>query len=435
MTYIKRFINAFFNRKLDLRVRLFNILAIAGVLVSVSVIIAAVLTRSGLSAIPTNIVSTILSAGILYYSYRSGKYKLCYMITIVAIFLILFPILFIESGGYVSGMPLYFIFAVVFTAFMLEGKRVFIIVGFELILYSALCLFAYYFPQYITFFETELDVITDILISLYIVCIALCTTMWMHFKLYNEQQRELEKARQRLSEENAALEEINRMKTEFLANISHELKTPLTVMSGYAQISEMQFSENSEYKPIQDKMKIISSEAERLALMVGQILDVTRIEEGQMDINLQSCNIDEVIQSAVDTYFPILNKNNNRLFLKIESELPRMYADPTQITQVIVNLVTNAIRFTFEGSITISAVRLSDFIEISVTDTGRGIAPETLPHIFERYNRGKSQSDTGTGLGLYICKHIIDNHGGTISVKSEIGTGSAFSFTVPINYN
>jgi len=258
----------------------------------------------------------------------------------------------------------------------------------------------------------------------------------MHFKLYNEQQRELEKARQRLSDENAALEEISRMKTEFLANISHELKTPLTVMSGYAQISKMQFPDYPEYKSLHNKMKIISSEAERLSLMVGQILDVTRIEEGRLDINLQSCNIDEIIQSAVDTYFPILNKNNNILYLQIDSKLPRMYADPAQVTQVIVNLVTNAIRFTYDGSITVSASRSGDYIEISVTDTGRGIEPENLQHIFERYNnRTKSPSDTGTGLGLYICKHIIDNHGGTISVKSEIGTGSTFSFTVPINQN
>ena len=423
---------ALFNKQLDLRVRLFNILAMTGIIVSFSATVISFITGSGIEAIPTSLLSTGIAAGLLYFSYRSGRYQLCYMLTIVVVFLILFSIIFFIAGGYHSAMPLYFIFAFIFTVFMLDGKKMFIMAAVELTVYSSLCLFAYHYPQYIIFYDTEWNIVIDIITGLFVVGISLGATMVIQFKLYNEQSKELEEARQRLSEENAALEHLSRMKTEFLANISHELKTPLTVMSGYAQISDMQLSDRPENIAVHDKMKIISSEAERLALMVGQILDVTRIEEGRMNIDLKSCNIDEIIQSAVDTYFPILNKNSNKLRLEIESELPRICADTAQITQVIVNLVANAIRFTVGGMITIAAHRCGAFVEVSVTDTGRGIEPEKLPYIFDRYNRGESYSDTGTGLGLYICKHIIDKHNGVITAESEVGTGSTLSFTVPI---
>lgn len=118
-------ISKFLDNKLDLRVRLFNVLAMAGILVSFGVGTASLITGSGVEAVPVCYFSTLISIGLLYYSYQSGKYQLCYMITVIAVFLIAFPIIFITGGGYRSSMPFYFIFAVIFTAFMLNGKKCF----------------------------------------------------------------------------------------------------------------------------------------------------------------------------------------------------------------------------------------------------------------------------------------------------------------------
>lgn len=253
----------------------------------------------------------------------------------------------------------------------------------------------------------------------------------------NPVEREQERQRNLLraaEEEKTMLERLNRLKTEFLGNVSHELKTPLTVVSGYAQTSEMLLAAQPENESVANKMKLISSEAERLALMVGQILDVTRIEEGRMTIDKKPCRINEIIQSAVDTHFPILNKNNNRLKLKIDSGLPKIDADSLKITQVVVNLIANAIRFTTDGEITVSARFADGFIETAISDTGAGIEQERFTAIFERFNKNKNPAgiETGTGLGLYICKYIVEAHGGTISVESEIGIGSTFRFTIPV---
>lgn len=454
-------INKFLNKQLGLRVRLFNILAMAGILVSSGVGTLALITDAGAEAAPICYLSTLLAIGLLYYSYRSGRYQLCYMITVIAVFLVVFPIVFITGGGFRGSMPMYFIFAVIFTAFMLDGKKMFVMAGIELFVYTGLCLFSYFFPQYIIWYKAEWNIVIDIIVGLIVVSVSLGATMYLQFRLYDEQHRELEKARKQLAEENIALEQINRLKTEFLGNVSHELKTPLTVMSGYAQTTKQLAGnpDTPEGSEVSRRMTLISSEAERLALMVGQVLDVTRMEEGRMVMEPVRCYVDEIIHAAVETHYPILNKNQNRLDIRIESGLPAVHADPVRISQVIVNLISNAVRFTANGLITVSARREGPHILVCVSDTGVGIAAERLPHIFERYStnnewqapslmlkqrvaRSANHSyvqqksgggqDTGTGLGLYICKHIVEQHGGTIWIKSEEGHGTDLFFTLPV---
>lgn len=258
------------------------------------------------------------------------------------------------------------------------------------------------------------------------------------FQMNNRVLGEAKEAEQKLESEKAALESLNRLKTEFLGNVSHELKTPLTVMSGYAQTTKELAGNPDTLKAdeVTRRMALISSETERLSLMVSQILDVTRMDEGRMIMEPVRCYIDEIIYSAVETHYPILNKNQNRLDLRIEGGLPDVYADPTRISQVIVNLISNSVRFTSEGIITIYAKKKKDHILVTVSDTGLGIAAERLTHIFERYaKKEKSQGgrDTGTGLGLYICKYIVEQHGGRIWIESQEGQGTSVHFTLPLH--
>lgn len=244
---------------------------------------------------------------------------------------------------------------------------------------------------------------------------------------------EARQAEQTLATEKAALENLNQMKTEFLGNVSHELKTPLTVVSGYAQTTRQLLERPGEVNRSEAvrRMELISSEAERLSLMVGQILDVTRIEEKRMAIEPMLSHLDEIIHRAVDTYYPILNKNSNRLEIHIDPGLPEVEADPARIGQVIVNLISNAVRHTQNGSITIAAGQDGEYIETTVSDTGAGIAKEKLPLLFERYSQ--AGGSTGTGLGLYICRHIVQAHGGEIWMESAPGKGTTVCFTLPVH--
>jgi signal transduction histidine kinase len=234
---------------------------------------------------------------------------------------------------------------------------------------------------------------------------------------------------------NALLEQMNIMKTELLGDISHELKTPLTVISGYAQTADLQLSAGDAHRELVNKMKIIASEAERLGLLVSQTLTAARIEEGQLRLDMQTCDAAEIVHTAIETYYPILNKNNNRLELVLDPNLPVIYADKYRLSHVIVNLISNSLRHLCNGIIQVTALEQDGYIVYTVKDTGTGIAPEILPHIFERFVSREQQPDlpgAGTGLGLYISKYIVERHGGKISVESRVGEGTTVTFSVPV---
>lgn len=244
---------------------------------------------------------------------------------------------------------------------------------------------------------------------------------------YNQQQ---------LTEKNAELEHLDRMKTEFLSNISHELKTPLTVISSYAQwagnaLAGFDPSQHLDTAKLQNYMEIITSEANRLSLMVSQMLDIARIEESRMVIRPYPCSVTEILQNTLSAYFPVYSQNRNRLVYKPPANLPLAYCDPDRITQVIINLIANAAQHTQNGTITIRVYAAKDdgFIAVEVADTGEGMDQEQLAHLFDRYYTRHTL--TGTGLGLFICRHIIKEHGGDITAESELGKGATIRFTLP----
>lgn len=259
--------------------------------------------------------------------------------------------------------------------------------------------------------------------------------------IVNPVEREQERQRDFLrvvEEEKALLERLGKLKTEFLGNVSHELKTPLTVISGYAQYSQKILAETPGMSEVENNIKLIGSEADRLALMVTQILDSVRIEEGRMMMDARSSSIAAIIQRTVNTYYPLFAKNNNVLKIEHSASLPNVFCDENRISQVLVNLISNAAKHTRDGEIKVSTEALDSYIAVTVSDTGEGIAPECLPHLFERFKsytgeeEARAGLETGTGLGLYICKHIIQTHGGEITVSSHIGEGTAVSFTLPV---
>ncbi len=254
------------------------------------------------------------------------------------------------------------------------------------------------------------------------------------FLMNNRVLGEAKEAEQRLAAEKTALESLDRMKTEFLGNIAHELKTPLAIVSGYAQESRKRLLEkNAADETLPGQMQLICAETERMSLMIGQVLDVTRIDEGRMTITPQKASPVEIIQKTAETYFPMLNQNGSRLRLSLPESLPFVYADADRVGQVLLNLLSNAMRHTPNGQITIAAAKKEGFVEISVLDTGDGIDPELLPRLFTRYATGnkKTRTGSGTGLGLFICKHIAEAHGGTISAENQPGGGACFRFTLP----
>jgi signal transduction histidine kinase len=416
---IKRIFNSYFAPNIDLRVRLFHILALGGVAAGLGMTLLAVFNDADPVNTAVNLLSTVLSLALLVYSRKTGRYQVCYMITIAAIFMGMFPMMFFSAGGYHSGMPSFFIFATVFTIFMLEGRKAMLFSVAELVLYVGLCLIAYFHPELVTFFEGEQALLIDIIVGFVSVTLILGACLFLHFRLYNQQQK-------LLAEQNAILERSSKAKTEFLANMSHEMRTPLTVISVNVQT----------VSKILDKIGATDLESETKGLLgsaQSEIMRLSRMVSGMLTLATMSnereraaVDLSSLLKYGAETLQLSLEHKGNRLVTNIAANL-RVFGDADLLTQVVTNLIGNASKYTVNGTIALNAWREGGEITVKITDTGSGIDSQLLPRIFER-----GTTTGGTGIGLFLCKTIIESHRGKIWVESTVGVGTSVYFSLPI---
>lgn len=230
------------------------------------------------------------------------------------------------------------------------------------------------------------------------------------------------------------LTELRRLETvrrDFISNLSHELRTPLASIKALAETLREGAIED---RPVaNDFLERIDGEVDRLAQMVQELSDLSRIESGEAPLEKSYFNVSDVLTTVVQRMQAQADRAGVSLTADIASQLPQIYGDRYRIEQVLINLVHNAIKFTnIGGKITASGIIDDGFLQFSVSDTGAGIPADDLNRIFERfYKADKARTGSGTGLGLAIAKHIVAAHGGTIWVKSTEGKGSTFFFTIP----
>ncbi len=229
--------------------------------------------------------------------------------------------------------------------------------------------------------------------------------------------------------------ELEKMKLDFVSMAAHELRTPLTSIQGYLDVlyKEIKESLNTNQQLFFERIKASS---ERLQFLIENLLNVSRIERGQLTSSLQPINLEPIIDQVVsDLANRAREKQLSLLFTAPQSPLPSVIADQSRIQEVLANLISNAIQYTDTGSVTISLEQQGNEVITHIQDTGIGIPEESLPHLFTKFFRVKDslvQGRKGTGLGLYITKSIIEQHHGRIWVKSVAGKGSVFSFALPI---
>ena len=416
-SFITRFIKAYFDPALDLRVRLFNVLVIGGMVICCLMGILGILNSAGIFNTGLVLATAALSFALLIYLRRTGRYDVCYIITVIVVFFVVFPAMFFSSGGYKGGMPAFFVLAVAFTVFMLEGKKAILFSVAELLIYIAACLVAYFRPVTVNEFAEEWEELADIVSAFVVVSIVLGTSMFLHFRLYNANQRKLD-------EQNDLLAKASQAKTEFLANASHEMRTPLTIISVNVQtvieiLEDMSFIDTSS----EDLLRNAQGEVMRLARMVGGMLTLASMSE---NVERQSVDFSTLAQGSTDMLRLNIQRRGNTFETDIEPCL-KTFGNADLLAQVISNLLQNAGAHTTGGVISFTAEGSGSEIVVTVCDNGSGISPELLPYIFER-----GVSDGGTGFGLYLCKTVVESHGGRIWLDSEQGEGTKAVFTLPV---
>ena len=236
-----------------------------------------------------------------------------------------------------------------------------------------------------------------------------------------------------LEQRSVELEVASRHKSEFLASMSHELRTPLNAVIGFSEVLlERMFGDLNERQ--EEYLKDILGSGRHLLELLNDILDLSKVEAGAMELERSSFQVSDAVDYSLSMVRERAARHGVRLSSTADRDVGRVYADELRFKQVLLNLLSNAVKFTPEGgSVTVSAVREGTELVVEVTDTGPGIAAEDRERIFDSFQQG-GRSPTrqeGTGLGLTLCKRIIELHDGTIWVESELGSGSTFGFRIP----
>jgi len=268
-----------------------------------------------------------------------------------------------------------------------------------------------------------------------------------------QRRRLVKQERQRAALREAELraqtaEAASEAKSVFLSNVSHELRTPLTSVLGFAKIIKKRLVEKifplvqaEDHKTqhlieqVAENLNVVVAEGERLTALIDNVLDLAKIEAGKVEWNMTTVAVPEIMARATLATASLFDGGALKLIQEVEANLPEIVGDQDRLIQVVTNLISNAVKFTEKGLVTCRASRRDGEIVVSISDTGMGIAAADQAEVFDKFKQvGDTLTDKpkGTGLGLTICKEIVEHHGGRIWVESEIGKGSTFSFALPL---
>jgi signal transduction histidine kinase len=229
----------------------------------------------------------------------------------------------------------------------------------------------------------------------------------------------------------AELEQLEQLRRDLVANVSHELKTPISALRAH-----LENLHDGVERPDPETLQVMLAQSERLGRLVDQLLELSRLESGDLPLRREQVPLGPLVSEVLSEIEVARAGSGVALGREVPADLPAVFADRERIHQVLFNLLDNAVRFTPAGGrVTVSADRHNGSVDVHVVDTGQGIAPEHLPRLFERFYRAdsaRSLREGGTGIGLAIARSVVEAHGGRIWAESEPGKGSVFTFELPV---
>ncbi|MCH5271501.1 MAG: DegV family EDD domain-containing protein [Lachnospiraceae bacterium] len=412
----------------DIRERLFRLVLLVALVVSILSIFAGLALENPLAnALPifALLIVVLVAMGATFIFHRTD-----FSSVIFALFVIcgIFPFTFFSSGGIDGGSSVWFVLGILYIFIMFRGKKLFIFLGLAIITDVTTYVYAYFNPQMIVSLGSQTAVYYDSLFAVIVVGVAV--GLIMRFQLHS-----YEKERERTLAQRNEIERIAKSKDAFFANMSHEIRTPINAIIG---LNEMILREDISDEVAEDALKV-NNASKMLLNLINDILDFSQIESDRMSIVPVSYRLIELIDDVVSLLQNRMSEKNLAFNINIDSDLPtELLGDEIRIRQILINLLTNAVKYTQEGSVTL-AVQGDPIgggrerLTISVSDTGIGIKKEDLESLydyFKRVDREKNRKIEGSGLGLAITKQLVSLMGGTITVDSIYRKGSVFTVTL-----
>ena len=426
----------YFDPSLPLEAQTFNLLGLAGFAAGIAVALSSVATNAGAANVALNLAASALALVLLrltekkQISRRAGTW-----VVVVAVFLLAFPVLFFTAGGYRSGMPCFFVFAIIFTAILLEKRERAAALALEFALYAACCLTAYFRPATVTPFPTEFDYAIDVITGITAASILLTAVVLLQIRMYHIRETQIGEQGRELEARNETLMRQDRMKSDFLAAVSHEISKPLAVISASSADTIALLGDLPEapanMEGILENHERIEKRVSALDRVITDLMDITAIETGRLALSRQLLDLAGLLKSVCDASFKKEDVNNNRLTYDLRPNLPPIWADPARIEQVLANLISNAVRHTKDGEIAVKLTRTGSVLTVSVSDSGEGMDAAIAEVVMKEYAPSVQGDYWRHGFGLMVCRQIITSHGGKIWIDSEAGKGTTVSFTLP----
>ncbi len=401
----------------------------------VSLVVSIVLGYEGLGTVFVALLTLTALSG-LVIAERFKKIKLAAILVDVIANFVLFPVLYFVDGGMSSGMPIWLMLGLIFSLLLLEGNLG-VVMYVANIIVVAICIIAEsLYPGLVKQLPSGLANGLDKVQSIIIVTCVFGMILKFQAFVYEKQKKELEEHESELQETMRQLRKANQAKSDFLANMSHEIRTPINAVLG---MDEMILRESKERDVIQYAANIQSS-GQTLLSLINDVLDFSKIESGKMELVPVEYEFYSVMNDCYNMISTRANEKKLELRVINDPMIPsRIYGDEVRVRQILSNLLTNAVKYTARGSVTLKAgwewkADGQMVLRFSVKDTGMGISEENQKQLFTSFKRldeKKNRSIEGTGLGLTITKHLVEMMDGTITVESEYGRGSEFIVELP----
>ncbi|MCR4735355.1 MAG: response regulator [Treponema sp.] len=434
MSSLKRFFKKFYQESFDIQHRLLNIILLSGMFgIFLSCVASIFLGFDPLSYI---LIAVCLAFFLLTFWIANGlkKPQLAVIILSLVTNNLVLPLLYLWSGGMKSGMPIWCLMGLIFSVMLLKGRKAYIIFSINLIGFFTVVIISYKYPQYLITLDSIKSVYIDMVIAIVVVAAIFTLIFKYQAHVYEKQKKEILNAYKEAQKATNA-------KSEFLSNISHDIRTPINAVVGYTEIAKRNINDKEKLKDAFSKISIASN---HLLNLIDEVLDMSKIESGKAyKIEEEVCKLDDLIDEVIR----IMQKEITDKRLEVHVNLSLLddgivSCDKLHLSQILLNILSNAIKYSYpEKNIYIDVIQFTSeeesnsIYEFHIKDEGCGISKEYVDKLFipfERERTALNSAVAGTGLGLAITKSLVDMLHGTIDVTSEERKGTEMVVTLPL---
>ena len=450
---VASFMRTFFDESLSIRGRTFYLIAITGIAAElITATAVAVIAHVGNESIIPAIIDllfAVVAFGILIFARITEMYKLCGWIAVVGYFIIAFPIRFFFHGGYRGGGVIAFLMALYFTTLLLEKTARIVVLVIQFSVYAGCIAISFYFPDLVVGRYNDLRNFLDTVMSFIVFGSVLIVASLLRYKMIMEQQTRIEEQKKELEARNETLAQYDQMKSEFLAQVAHELNTPLAVISASSEdtmdiLSDLGEEDEGEddinrksdvnrksdiLEEVIENQMIITNRVKLINSVLLELMDTVAIESGRLPLEREYTSLREFLEKIGNSQFRKIDTNNNGIEYDLPEDLPDVMIDRRWMEQVIVNLLSNATKHTVDGTVTLKLRQKGSHQIVSVIDTGVGMSEDMAKEAVKQYVSSKADY-WRHGIGLHIVRKIVAAHGGKLEIESERGKGTIVTFAV-----